>query len=114
MRPAGRTFDIPAISSNCVIGNVSVPEHHPSVIDMTSVMTIAPDSSSTSDWMNNVLSAKLSSAAHAHRREYVRQVLDLANNSTLKEHPNIAKQLIDLIMIFWVVFTEMEIVEGLM
>ena len=36
------------ISSNWVIGNVSVPEHHPAVIDMTSVMTIAPDSSATS------------------------------------------------------------------
>ena len=92
------------ISGNCVIGNVSIPEHHPSVIDMTSVMTIAPDSPSTSDWMNNVPSAKLSNAAHAHRHEYVRQVLDLANNSTLKEHPNIANQLVDLIMIFRIVF----------
>ena len=42
--------------------------------------------------------------AHAHRRKYVWQVLDLANNLTLKEHPNTANQLVDLIMIFWIVF----------
>ena len=77
------------ISSNCVIGNVSVPEHHPSVVDMTSVLTIAPDSSTTSNWMNNVPSAELSRVAHAHQREYVQQVLDLANDLTLKKNQSL-------------------------
>ena len=45
------------ISSNWVIGSISVPEHHPAVIDMTSVLTLAQDSSSESLWMNNVPSA---------------------------------------------------------
>ena len=88
------------ISSNCVIGSVSIPEHHPSVIDMTSVMTIAEDPSLPSDWMNNTPSAKLPQTSHSRRREYVWKVLDLANNTTLKEHPNISNQLTDLIMIF--------------
>ena len=92
------------LSSNCVIGNVSILEHHPSIIDMTSVMTITEDSSPTSDWMNNTPLAKLSPASHTRRCEYVRQVLDLSNNSTLKENLNIANQLIDLIMFFWSVF----------
>ena len=57
------------ISSNCVIGNVSIQEHHPSVIDMTSVMTVAEDFSPTSDWMNNIHSAKLTPASHGRQRE---------------------------------------------
>ena len=67
-------------------------------------MTTAPDSSSTSAWMNNVPSAELSRVAHANRNKYVQQVLDLANNLTLTKNPNIAGQLVDLIMIFWNVF----------
>ena len=98
------SFSPVTISSNCVIGSISVPEHHPSVVDMTSVLTIAPDSSSESLWMNNVPSAELSRAAHAHRQEHVQQVLDIAHNPTLLEHPNIASKLVDLVMIFWNVF----------
>ena len=45
------SFSPVTIDSNCVIGSISVPEHHPSVIDMTSVLTIAPDSSSESLWI---------------------------------------------------------------
>ena len=89
------------ISSNYIIGSVSIPEHHPSVIDMTNVMTIAEESQKPSDWMNNTPSAKLTPSSHNQRRDYVRQVLDFHNNSTLQKNPNIANQLIDLIMIFW-------------
>ena len=92
------------IGSNCIIGNVSIPEHHPSVIDMTNVMTIAEESQKPSDWMNNTPSAKLNPSSHNQRRDYVRQVLDFHNNSTLQKNPHIANQLIDLIMIFWSVF----------
>ena len=92
------------ISSNCVIGNVSIPEHHPSVIDLTNVMTIAEEAQKPSNWMNNTPSAKLNPSSHSQRQEYVRQVLDFHNNSTLQKNPNIANQLIDLIMIFWSVF----------
>ena len=81
------SFSPVTISSNCVIGNISVLEHYPSVVDMTSVLTIAPDSSSKSLWMNNVPSVKLSSAAHAHRREHVQQVLGIVNNRTWLKHP---------------------------
>ena len=35
------------ISSNCIIGKISIPEHHPSVIDMTRVMTIAEETPKT-------------------------------------------------------------------
>ena len=87
-----------------MIGSISVPEHYSPVVDMTSVLTITPDSSSESLWMNNVPSAELSRASHAHRQKYVEQVLDISNNSTLSKHPNIAGQLIDLLMIFWNVF----------
>ena len=107
------SFSPVTISSNCVIGSILVPEHHPSVVDMTSGLTIAPDSSSESLWMNNVPLAELSHAAHAHRCEHVHLVLDISNNPTLLKHPNIAGQLIDLIMIFWNFFTEMVIVEEL-
>ena len=47
------------ISSNCIIGSVSIPEYHPSVIDMTNVMTIAEESRKLSYWINNTPSAKL-------------------------------------------------------
>ena len=92
------------ISSNCVSGNVLIPEHHPSVVDMTNVMTIAEESQKPSDWMNNIPSAKINPSSHSQRREYVRQVLDFHNNSTLQKNPNIANQLIDLMMLFWSVF----------
>ena len=92
------------ISSNCITGNVSIPEHHPSVIDMTKVMTIAEESQKLSDWMNNTPSAKLTPSSHDKRREYVGQVLDFHNNSILQKNPGIANQIIDLIMIFWSVF----------
>ena len=55
------------ISSNCIIGNVSIPEHHPSVIDMTNVMTITEEPRKQSDWMNNTPSAKLTPSSHAKR-----------------------------------------------
>ena len=54
--------------------------------------------------MNNVFSAELSRAAHAHRREHVHQVLDISNNPTLIKYPDVTSQLVDLIMIFWNVF----------
>ena len=98
------SFSRVTISSNCVIGSISVPEHHPAVVDMTSVLTIAPDCFSESLWMNNVPSAELSRKAHAHKREHVHQVLDISNNPTLLKHLDIAGQLFDLIMIFLDVF----------
>ena len=98
-----------AISSNCVIGNVLVPEHHPSVIIMTQVMTITENPTKPSDWMNNPPSAKLTPTSHEKRREYVRQVLDFHNNPILQKNSRIAGQIIDLIMIFWSVFIEKEI-----
>ena len=92
------------IISNCIIGSVSIPVHHPSVIDMTNVMTIAEESQKPSDWMNNTPSVKLNSSSRNKRRDYIRQVLDFHNNSTLQKNPNIANRLIDLIMHFWSVF----------
>ena len=92
------------ISSNCVIGNVLVPEHHPSVINMTKVMTIAENPSKPSDWMSNTSSTKLTLTSHEKRREYVRQVLDFRNNPILQMNSPVAGQIIDLIMIFWSVF----------
>ena len=94
------SFSPVTISSNCVIGCVSVLEYHPSFVNMTSVLTIAPESSSESLWMNNVPSAELSRAAHAHRLEHVQQVLDISHNPTLSKHPNIAGPLVNLVMIF--------------
>ena len=55
------------ISSNCIIGNVLIPEHHPSVINMTKVMTIAEDPSKPSNWMNNTPSTKLTPKSHEKR-----------------------------------------------
>ena len=92
------------ISSNCEIGNVSIPEHHPSVINMTSVMTIKEGISKPSDWMSNTPSNQLSHSSHSKRREYVREVLDFKNNSILQRNPQIANQIFDLIMNFWSVF----------
>ena len=92
------------ISSNCVISNILIPEHHPSVINMTKVMTVAENPSKPSDWMNNTPSAKLTPSSHEKRREYVRQVLDFYNNPILQKNSRIAGQIIDLIMIFWSVF----------
>ena len=92
------------ISSNCEIGNVSIPEHHPSVINMTSVMTITEGTSKPSDWMSNTPSNQLSHSSHAKRREYVREVLGFKNNSILQRNPQIANQIFDLIMNFWSVF----------
>ena len=57
------------ISSNCLIGNIFVPEHHSTTIDMNSVLTIASDNSPDSSWMNNIPASELSRAAYAHRRE---------------------------------------------
>ena len=99
------------ISSNCIIGNISIPEHHSSVIDMTQVMTIAEESQKPSDWMDNTPSDKLNSSSHAKRQEYVRQVLDFNDNPILQKNPSIAQQMVDLIMIFWVFSIEMVIVE---
>ena len=92
------------ISSNCVIGNILIPEHHPSAIDMTKVMTIAENPLPPSDWMNNTPSAKLTPSSHEKRREYIRQVLNFYNNPILQKNSRIAGQIIDLIMIFWSVF----------
>ena len=92
------------ISSNCVIGSILVPKYHPPVVDVNSVLTIAPDSSSESLWKINVPSAELSRAAYAHRREYVHQVLDISNNPTLLSNPDITGRFVDLIIIFWNVF----------
>ena len=92
------------ISSNCFIGSILVPKHHAAVLDMNSVLTIAPDSSSESQWMKKVPSAELSRSAYAHRREYVHQVLDIPNSPTLLKNPDITRQLVGLIMIFWNVF----------
>ena len=92
------------ISSNCDIGNVLIPEHHPSVINMTKVMTIAEKPSKPSDWMSNVPSNKLTPTSHEKRREYVRQVLDFCNNPILQKNSRTAGQIIDLIMSFWNVF----------
>ena len=54
--------------------------------------------------MNNTPSSELPSAARAHRRKYICQVLDVGNNSTLTTHSDIANQLINLTMTFWNVF----------
>ena len=92
------------ISSNCAIGNISIPESHAAVVDMNCVMTIASDSNQESLWMNNIPSAQLSRSAYAHRQEYIHQVLDIPNSLTLLANPDIIGQLVDLIMIFWNVF----------
>ena len=92
------------ISSNCIIGNISIPEHHSSVIDMTQVMSVAEARPKPADWMDNTPSDKLSSSSHAKRQEYVRQVLGFKDNPILRENLSISQQIIDLIMIFWSVF----------
>ena len=67
-------------------------------------MTIAADSGPEATWLNNTPSAELSCSAHARRREYVYQVLDVPNSPSLQENPDITGQLVDLIMIIWNVF----------
>ena len=92
------------ISSNCVIGFINIPESHADVVDMNNVMTIAADSGPETTWLNNIPYAELPCSAHAHRREYVYQVLDVPSSPSLSENPDITGQLVDLIMIFWIVF----------
>ena len=92
------------ISSNCIIGLVSIPEHQPSIVDMTNVMTIAEKPAKQSEWINNTPSAKLTPSAHDNRRKYVQQVLNFQNNLVAQKNPHIANQVNDLIMIFWSVF----------
>ena len=62
---------------------------------------IAADSGHDTAWLNNIPSAELPRSAHAHRREYVYQVLDVPSSPSLSENPDITGQLVDLIMIFW-------------
>ena len=71
---------------------------------MTNVMTITEDTLKSSDWMNNKPSSKLSHSPHGKRRDYVQEVLDFKNNSILQRNPQIANQIVDLIMSFWSVF----------
>ena len=73
------------ISSNCIIGSVSIPEHDPSVINMTKVMAISEEPLKPSDWMNNAPSDKLSHSSHDKRKEYIKGVLDFKNNSILQK-----------------------------
>ena len=93
-----------AINGNCIIGLINTPESHADVVDMSNVMTIAADSGLETTWLNNTPSAELPRSAHAHRREYVYQVLDVPGSPSLSENPDITGQLVDLIMIFWNVF----------
>ena len=77
------------ISSNCVICSNNIPESHAEVVDMNNVMTIAVDSSPEATWLNNTPSTELPHTAHAHRREYVYQVLDVPNSPSMQENPDI-------------------------
>ena len=81
-----------------------IPESHAKVVDMNSVMTIASDSPSETSWLNNTSSAKLKHSDFAHRKEYILKVLDVPNSPALWANPDITRQLVDLIMIFWNVF----------
>ena len=92
------------ISSNCIIGSIVIPESHPVVIDMNNVMTIEPDSSAETSWLNNVPTNKLSLSSKAHRREYVREILNVPSSPPLQEHPNVVEQILDLILSFWDIF----------
>ena len=92
------------ISSNCIIGSIKVPEPHAKVVDISDVMTIAPSTSPDASWLNNVPSAKLKNSDFMLRKEYVTKVLDAPNSPALQANPDIAAQLVDLIMIFWNVF----------
>ena len=92
------------ISSNCIIGSVSIPEQHPAVINMTKVMTISEEPLKSSDWMNNAPSNKLSRSSHLKREKHIKDVLDFKNNSILQQNPQIANQIIALIMNFWSIF----------
>ena len=92
------------IGSNCLIGNISIPEHHSVSINMDKVLSVSSNDSLDPSWMNNKLPSELSRSACAHRREYVSQIVKSSDNPILKEHPDISNQLIDLIMNFWNVF----------
>ena len=92
------------ISGRCIIGSIMIPESHAKVVDMNSDMTIAPDSSSETFWLNNTPSTKLASSDLGGCREYVLKVLDIPNSPALQANPDITGQLVDLIMIFWNVF----------
>ena len=92
------------ISSNCIIGSIVIPESHPVVIDMNTVMTIGPDSSAETSWLNNVPTNKLSLSSKTHRREYVREVLNVPSSPPLQEHPTVVEQILDLILSFWDIF----------
>ena len=83
---------------------VNIPESHADVVDMNNLMTTAADSGPETTWLNNTPSAELPRSAHAHRREYVYQVLDVPYSPSMSESPDITRQLVDLIMIFWNVF----------
>ena len=97
--------DVPlTISGNCIIGSIVIPEPHSVIIDMNNVMTIEPDSSSETLWLNNVPSNKLLQSSKIHRREYVHKVLDVPNSLPLQQHPDVTEQLLDLILNFWDVF----------
>ena len=102
--------DVPlTISGNCIIGSIMIPEPHATIVDMNSVMTIVMTSSETF-CSNNTPSAKHAHSALAHGREYVLKVFDIPNSPTLQANPNITGQLVDLIMIFGMFFTEKVIV----
>ena len=71
------------ISGNCIIGSIMIPQSHATVVDMNSVMTIAPDYSSETSWLNDTPSAKVTHSALAYSREYVLKVLDIPNSPAL-------------------------------
>ena len=92
------------IGSNCLIGNISIPEHHSVSINMDKVLSVSPDDSLDPSWMNNKLPSELSRSACARRREYVSQIVKSNDNPIHKDHSDVSDQLIDLIMTFWNVF----------
>ena len=54
--------------------------------------------------MNNAPSDKLSRPLLSHRQEYVHKILDLSNNPTFQENPDITEHLVSLILTFWDIF----------
>ena len=71
---------------------------------MNNVMTIEPDSSPETLWLNNVPTNNLSQSSKTHRREYVHKVLDVPNSLLLQQNPDVTEQLVDLILNFCDVF----------
>ena len=92
------------ISNNCIIGSITIPEPHAVAIDMDHVMTLGPDSSQETLWLNNTPSEKLPKSLLSQRREYVHQILDTSNNPLLQQGSDVTEHLVSLILKFWDVF----------